>query len=179
MNLFKVVKTSYLKSLKGEEKLWKVIWLWGFFLYAGSIAIGFGMVNYHHFIKNILGYDPAALQNKTIISDLVLIPFGMLGVFGLILLIVYPAVFVVSLFRCDGNGDNKKFFYKIIVSVIFAIIHIYVSVLLLIFGSVMFLMAGNPHKGNLYLSSISGVLMAVALAIFIRKETIKSLTKKP
>lgn len=122
MNLFKVIKTSYLKSLRGEEKFWVVVWLWGFLLYGGSIAIGFGMVNYHHFIKNILGYDPSALQNKTIISDLVLIPFGMLGVFGLILLIVYPAVFVVSMFRCSEKISISKKIRALIYAVIFIIL---------------------------------------------------------
>ena len=42
MNLFKVIKNSYLKSLNGEKKFWVVVWLWGVLRYVMSFLVGFG-----------------------------------------------------------------------------------------------------------------------------------------
>ncbi len=232
MNLFKVIKTSYMKSLKGEEKLWKVIWLWGFLLYVGSIAIGFGMMSYHNLAENILGYDPISLRNRTIISDLVLIPLGILGVCGIILLIVYPFVFIFSLFRCSEKVGIPKRIYAMIYAVIFiifggflmlgsyAIFSYYVNdrlmlgiclfldfLVFLLFillsqqaakkgvrknfhamitaiffitfhGSLGVTLIGFGAAFNIFLS-ISGALIAIALAIFTIVKTKKLLTKKP
>jgi hypothetical protein len=181
INIFTAIKNSYFKSLKGEEKLWKVIWLWGVFLYVGSIAVGFAMIFYHdfgQFVLNYLHYDQHKSADNfflkiyaTIISNVIFIPMGIVGVFGLILAFLYPLVLAFSLFKCSINKSFKHVVYAVLFLCIFLKIHL-IEYKYIGFGSMLHLASSGEVL-------IIGPLLAIFLTIFITFKTIKSLTQKP
>lgn len=103
---------SVKKALRGEEKLWKVFWLWGALLYVSSIVVGI--------FSTFLDYD------YRIIKYLV-------GILGLVLIFVYPVLLIKSLYRCAQNTEISVKHYLIkYFCIIFIFIHLVSSVF--IFG---------------------------------------------
>ena len=43
-NIFKEIKTSYFKSLRGEENFWVVLFGWGIGIYAITVFISFCLI---------------------------------------------------------------------------------------------------------------------------------------
>ena len=113
--MFKAIK----RALKGEEKAWKVFWLWGWLLYITSILIGFGAATdqlKNTFFANIVGF------------------------LGLILIFIYPFMLCWSLWFCSKNTKYKWFTYflKIYAIAFIPAIHIWVGLFVFV-GSVILL----------------------------------------
>ncbi len=85
--MFQKIKIAW----NGEERLWKVFWLWGVTIYLSVIPIGSFVMVQHKIFLNV------------ITSILVII----VGVMGLIFAFIYPVIFCVALWRCAKNTDNK------------------------------------------------------------------------
>lgn len=85
MNVVKAVVNSAKKSWNGEEKLWKVFWLWGIVLYITSNIVGL-----------LAGY--AFFPIRFIV-----------GILGLIFIFIYPIILVVSAIKCAKNTSLRIF----------------------------------------------------------------------
>lgn len=88
------------RALKGEEKLWKVFWLWGVLLYVSSIVVGF----------------------LTVFSPLNHTPIGFfVGLLGLALIFIYPFLFCISIWKCSKNTKQQffKYFARIFIFIFF------------------------------------------------------------
>lgn len=103
---------NFLKKIRkvwnGEERLWKVFWLWGVLLYA---------------LSNLIGFLSIALPYVRLL----------IGIFGVILVFLYPVILTVSMFRCRKNSNYQSFKIFAICSLIpFLYFHVnWSSVLLL------------------------------------------------
>lgn len=118
--MLKEIIDSSKKALRGEEKLWKVFWLWGVLFYV--FAISTGIVAFvlkgetrHHLIDTIAIF---------------------IGILGLIFTFIYPIVFSVSLWKCSPNTTKQVFNHtaKIFIPAFF-IIHFFIGRLVFL-GSV-------------------------------------------
>jgi hypothetical protein len=112
--MFRKIKESFKKSWKGEEKLWKVFWIWGVPIYLsaipiGSITMGIEMTN-----SNIFAIHLALL----------------VGILGIIFAFIYPIIFCVSLWRCAKNSDKKIYLISARIFIIpFLFIHLFVGLM--------------------------------------------------
>lgn len=95
--MFKVIKDSAKKAWKGEERLWKVFWLWGVLLYPTSFLIGAFLVK-----------PTISLSQVSPFITFVIALF--MGICGATMIIIYPVIFIASIFRCIKNrsGHNKS-----------------------------------------------------------------------
>lgn len=108
----KIVSPTYQsmkRSLRGEEKLWIVFWLWGVTLYLASLIIGF-----------IALFETSIHYSR--IGDVV-------GWLGFALVYIYPFIFIFSIWRCSKNTRHKLFNFgaKLYAVIIFPVIHYYAS----------------------------------------------------
>lgn len=103
------VARSCLRSLKGQERLGIVFWLWGVALYLSSIIIGFIFAITDGLRESWIG--------------------GLVGWLGWILILIYPFMFCVSLWRCSKNTTRIwcKYGARIYAVVIFPVIHVWAS----------------------------------------------------
>ena len=107
MKIFTAIKESFFKSLKGEEKLWKVFWLWGVLLYV--VSIGIGLLS--------IGVKPFVIWFHPII-----------GILGIILIFIYPIIFCFSIWRNSKNTESKSFKYASLIYIfLFLQAHIMLS----------------------------------------------------
>ena len=94
--IIKNITNSAIKAWNGEEKLWKVFWLWGVLFYTSSFCvISFG----YWFFWESLSYDKLGNLN-------ILIAIFALFYFIFIFLI-YPIIFLIALNRCCHNKFSK------------------------------------------------------------------------
>jgi hypothetical protein len=79
-----------IKAWNGQEKLWKVFWLWGFLLYPASIIMG------------LLSILISSMWKGHILSYSCVLFFIMLCC-GVIMLFIYPTILIFSMNRCSNN----------------------------------------------------------------------------
>ena len=91
MNLFKKIIEKAKQAIRGEGRLWKVFLLWGILLYVVSYLIGFCSIYFTLIVGKTIG----------------LFLFGIVGVCGVILLFVYPIIWIISMWRCRKNINGK------------------------------------------------------------------------
>jgi hypothetical protein len=129
MNIYKAIKNSYYKSINGEEKLWKVFWLWGFSIYVGSIAVGIYMV-----------FLMAKIPDNWVTKLIIIAMSAPMIPCGLTMILKFPIILISSLIKCSENAefiDDKVkkrvvFFFKKIFPVIFSICHFFYSLFILL-----------------------------------------------
>jgi hypothetical protein len=109
MMIFRSILQSCKRSLKGEEKLWIVFWLWGVALYISSISIGLCTFSIKGGGGSLLGV--------------------LMGISGLILIFIYPFMFCVSLWRCSKNTKWTwcKYLARLYAVAFIPAIHVWIS----------------------------------------------------
>lgn len=78
------------KLWMGDEKLWKIFWLWGALIYLTAIPIGFMAFGFHNICANMF---------TRILSIIV-------ALLGQIFAFIYPIIFCVALYR-SSKKENK------------------------------------------------------------------------
>lgn len=168
----RLIVNSYFKSLRGKENFWIVLFGWGVLLYVASVCMGFWAIKAQAYvfptwaIKTQVYLINSSLIDvsllKALLLDVVLLPAGIIGVLGFVLVFLYPPVLIFSLFK-----NSKKTVYKILSGILFfyfLLFHYVVSHL--IFFSSIFLTK----------ESKSGTTLATGLSIYILIKTIKTLS---
>lgn len=119
MNIFKSIKNSFSKSINGEEKIWKVFWLWGILIYFGTVVLGF--LALLEVVK--LSYSPSSTV-QSIAALLTLISL----LIGIFLIYIFPTIFLIAITACGKTyqftGKRKTgIFFRKVFPVIFMIFH--------------------------------------------------------
>ena len=111
------IRNSYYKSLKGEEKLWKVIWLWGVLLYFVVLSL--------LFLYSWITFNPERIFPLFSFSDII---------YCIFLTLVMP-LFMLKLFGRNIKNVNLKnrFLKKILALFLLFIIPLLFSVVNFIF----------------------------------------------
>lgn len=99
-NILAKIKNSYFKSLKGEEKLWKVFWLWGALIYLTAIPIGSSFLILQKSFYDFSFYYLPIVLLISFISITV-------GILGQIFAFLYPIIFITSLWKCSKNTQHN------------------------------------------------------------------------
>lgn len=162
--IFRAIKSSYFKSLKGEENFWVVLLGWGVGVYVLSISIGFSVFPVLKFLSLELSANLSSEVILKIAQDLIFMPVGMIGALGMILIFVYPFLFVFSLVKCASNCSLVYLIFSILLSLIFSALHYVWSYYLTFFGSLMFILASK-----------SGAVFIFGIAVYILIKTAKTL----
>jgi hypothetical protein len=110
MNIFKKIIEKAKQAIRGEERLWKVFWLWGVLLYVVSNLIGF--------FSMLL---PSVIGAATVVYLL-----GLIGLCGLILVFVYPIVWIISMWRCRRNIEST---IGLVLTLLSSVLFLYVQAL--------------------------------------------------
>ena len=122
------IKDSYFKTLRGEEKLWKVFWLWGVLIYLTAIPIGsFFFIIQKSFHDFSFYYLPIVF----FVSFLSI----MVGILGQIFAFLYPIIFITSLWKCSKNSQYNLCakIYKLYIP-IYLLLHVFLFGLLSCWG---------------------------------------------
>jgi len=160
--ILQVIKSSYFKSLKGEENFWVVLLGWGVGVYGLSIFFSFCLVA-------ALGKSGLSISdhiNRDLLFNWVIgAPFSFVGPFGLVFAFIYPLLFAYALIKSSTKRSILYVSFSIVILVIFFYAHLFYKVSRIIaFGS-LFLIVISP------LAWIVGLICI----ILIVKKTIKSL----
>jgi hypothetical protein len=113
------VKKYLRKCLKGEEKLWKVFWL--FNIFGGSIISVIGTLAMFQFL--IAPIMEVTINDQELSSLIKYIPGILIGTAVVLFCIWFDIVTLISLWKCSWNSKNRIWGYLargfIIVSFIF------------------------------------------------------------
>lgn len=109
--MFRAILTSARKSITGEEKLWKVFWLWGILIQITAMPIGFLAIGLWNTCPNIV----------TGVFGVVIAMLGLIFVF------IYPFIFIITLWRCARNTAIKGLF---ILARMFIVLFIFIHLII-------------------------------------------------
>jgi hypothetical protein len=113
--ILKNITNSAIKAWNGEEKLWKVFWLWGVFLYGSCCfcVISFG----NGFLKSL---EYGKLEKLNILMTIFVLFYSIfIFLCAFTLTFIYPIIFLIALNRCCHDEFSK------VVIKLFAIIPIF------------------------------------------------------
>lgn len=159
--MFKKIKNSYFKSLRGEENFWVVLLRWGILLFLTSITMGFLTAFITEFLINAI--------NNDFLNTLCFLIRGIVGGLGIVLVFIYPLMLIFSLIRCATNYSFYYVLLAIIVSSVLGVIILLLHVAILL-GSVSFIQSSK-------ISLIASSVTLIASIYILIKTTIVSLTK--
>ena len=92
--IIKNITNSAIKAWNGEEKLWKVFWLWGVLFYISSFCI----ILFGCWFLESLDYDK--LDNLNLMTIFVLFYYIFILLYAFTIAFIYPLIFLFFLNRC-------------------------------------------------------------------------------
>lgn len=172
-SVFKAIRDSYYRALRGEENFWAVLLGWGVLLYVASFFIGFWAIKLPIILAvTFPNNDPRFLYY---IHAVIL---NFIATSGLILVFIYPFIFAYSLIKISKR-DVALFILAILIIVAFIYFHLVASQIFLgvsigIFKSSFHYRQHFPAK----LFSVLTIAGTTILFFYITFKTFKTLSTK-
>lgn len=157
--MFRAVVKSYIKSLKGEEKLSIVILGWGVALYIISFFFAFILM----YLAGLHFQTFSGFLNNDFLKYLISVPVGFIGPFGLVFVFIYPLTLVYSLYKCSST--RRDFVYSLTFGTLFLITHIN-------YGPIKVMLSGSIF---LLTISLTGCILGLATVITVITRTLKQI----